>query len=304
MVNLLRIMSLAAAVLAVVFFVFPIVYGVDSDEQVEEFLKTPEIREKFENAADSRINKNKDLTSPLVKQAMAFASYLNPKPTAKRIPKASNRSGISSKLPVTPKFKLRCTSYCESDPNMSLALIDEPGKGRHWVRPSSKVGHLLIEEIRDGLVVVKGSKETFELTIEESTAKGVSPTVKRTGSQARYSPKSTVTSKKPVTISRPSTISKPSTAVSLKQEPDENERDARARALIDKLRTLQKDSVSDQTAGVEDKDKAARIERLISQYQSTRISPEEVKKLGDLGKTLKDAESDPNRTPSNTGKSK
>ena len=77
---MLRIISFVAAVLAVVFFVFPIMYGIDSDEHVEDFLKTPEIREKFENAADSQGNKNKDVTSPLVQQAMAFASYLNPKP--------------------------------------------------------------------------------------------------------------------------------------------------------------------------------------------------------------------------------
>ena len=93
--------------------------------------------------------------------------------------------------------------------------------------------------------------------------------------------------------------------MSLKQEPDDDERDARAKALIDKLRNLQKDTVSDKNAGVDDKDKAARIEKLISQYQSTRISPEEAKKLGKLGETLKEKkDSDPNRIPSNTGKSR
>ena len=298
MINLLRIISLIAAVLAIVFFVFPIVYGVDRDEQVKDFLKTPEIREQFENAADSRINKNKDLTSPLVQQARAFASYLNPKPTAKRARMGSKASKIANSLPVTPKFKLRCTSYCADDPNLSLALIDEPGKGRHWVRQSNKVGHLLIEQIKDGLIVVKGGKESYEVAIEESTVKTTSSTSRRTGNPSRYSPKLPVSSKETATIS------KPSTTVSLKQEPDENERDARAKALIEKLRNLQKDTVSDTTAGVEDKDKAARIEKLISQYQSTRISPEEAKKLGNLGKTLKDATSDPNRTPSDTGKSR
>ena len=54
MINLLRIISLIAAILAVVFFVFPIMYGTYNDERVKEFLATPEIREKFENAADSR----------------------------------------------------------------------------------------------------------------------------------------------------------------------------------------------------------------------------------------------------------
>lgn len=297
MVNVLRIISLIGALLAVVFFVFPIVYGVRSDEHVKEFLKTPEIREKFENAADSRINKSKDLTSPLVKQARAFASYLNPKPMVNRSPTVSSRSHIANALDVTPKFKLRCTCFYENDPNMSLALIDEPGKGRHWVRPSSKVGHLLIEQIKDGLIIVKGSEETFEIAIEESTVKDLSASSKGTNSLTRFKPGPSISGRSPSSISKPS-------PVELEEvEPDENERNARAKALIDKLRSLQKEAVSDTTKGIDNKDKAARIERLISQYQSTRISPEEAKKLGNLGKTLKDAGSDPNRTPSDTGKS-
>jgi len=298
MINTLRIISFITAVLAVVFFVFPFVYGVNSDERVKEFLKTPEIREKFENAADSRINKNKDLTSPLVQQAQAFALYLNPKSDERRSPGVYSRSKTKPALRVTPKFKLFGTSYCEDDPNLSLALIDEPGKGRYWVRQSAKVGHLLIEQIQDRRIVVKGSNETFEIAIEESTVKNESTTSQRTGSPTRFRSGSTPPERKP------SSISRPSTSLSTQQEPDEDERDARARALIEKLRTLQKSTVSDKTVGSDDKEKAARIERLISQYQSTRISPEEAKKLGNLGKTLKDDKSDPNRTPSNTGKSR
>ncbi len=299
MINLLRIISLAAAVLAIIFFVFPIVYGINSEQQVKDFLKNPEIRMQFENATESRLNKNKDLTSPLVKQARTFASYLNPKPTAKRSPTASRAAKITNSLSVSPKFKLHCTSYYAEDPNLSRALIDEPGKGRHWVRPSSKVGHLLVEQIKDGLIVVKGGKESYEVAIEESTVKSISSPSQRTSTQNRFSPKS------PVSSEETTTVSEPSTTVSLQQEPDEDERDARARALIEKLRDLQKDTVSDKNAGIDDKDKAARIERLISQYQSTRISPEEAKKLGKLGETLEDEKnSDPNRTPSNTGKSR
>lgn len=294
MINTLRIISFIAAVAAVVFFVFPIVYGVDTDEQVEEFLKTPEVRVKFENATDSRINKSKDLTSPLVKQAKAFAAYLNPKPTAKTFSKTSSRSRIKNPLPVTPKFKLLCTSYCQEDPNMSLALIDEPGKGTHWVKPSNKVGHLYIDQIKDGVVVVAGGKEPYEVAIEASTVKSVSPAhgKSRSHSSLKKSP-----------LSPPGDPRGPR-AMPKRMEPDEDERNARAKALIEKLRGLQKDAVSDKASGIDDKDKAERIERLISQYQSTRISPEEAKKLGNLGKTLKDDESDPNRTPSDDGKSR
>ena len=102
----------------------------------------------------------------------------------------------------------------------------------------------------------------------------------------------------------PSSI-KPSTTVTKTQNANQDEeREARAIALIEKLRNLQKSTLSDEKSGADDKEKAAKIEKLISQYQSTRISPEEAKKLGNLGKTLKDAESDPNRTPSKTGKTR
>jgi len=182
---------------------------------------------------------------------------------------------------------------------MSLALIDEPGKGRHWVKPSSKVGHLLVEQIKDGLIVVNGGQESFELAIEESSVKDLSTLSRKTSSPARFKP--TV----PVSGRSSSSYTKPSTTVTKTQEANEEEdREARAIALIEKLRNLQKSTVSDKNIGVDDKDKAARIEKLISQYQSTRIGPEEAKKLGNLGKTLKDAESDPNRTPSETGKSR
>ena len=182
---------------------------------------------------------------------------------------------------------------------MSLALIDEPGKGRHWVKPSGKVGHLYIDQIKDGLVVVAGGKEPYNVMIEESAVK--SESIAPGGSRDRDSLKKPAL---PVSSRSAPSVSKVSQTLPTQEEPDEEERNARAKALIEKLRGLQKDAVSDKASGIDDKDKAERIERLISQYQSTRISPEEAKKLGNLGKTLKDDESDPNRTPSDTGKSR
>ena len=298
MINVLRIISLVAAILTVVFFVFPFIYGTNNDEHVKEFLETPEIRAKFENAADSRIQKNKDRTSPLVQQAQAFASFLNPKPEQKRASTISRGSKVIDKLPVTPKFTLRCTSYCPEDPNMSLALIDEPGKGRHWVKPSSKVGHLLVEKIKDGLIVVNGGQESFELKIDESSVKE-SAVSRNTGSKNRFKPTTPLSGKSSPSYKRPST-----TVTKTTNADQDKDREARAIALIEKLRNLKQNTLSDKNAGEESKEKAAKIEKLFSQYQSTLISPEEAKKLGNLGKTLKDAESDPNRTPSETGKTR
>ncbi|MEJ2703354.1 MAG: hypothetical protein P8Z79_13015 [Sedimentisphaerales bacterium] len=306
MVNTLRITSVLAAILAAVFFVFPIIYGIHSDKEAKEFLDKPDVRETFEKGEASRISKGKDVTPPLVQQAQAFANYLNPKPTAK----ASRTFARGSKSPpaykVTPKFKLICTSYCASDPNMSLALIDEPGQGRHWVKQSGKVGHLLINQIKDGRIVVKGGgEENFELAIDESSVKEAPAASKPASPQTRFSSRLTTSSKTRPTFSRPSTtvLREQKNNQGNESEDEENDRDARARALIEKLRSLQKSTVSGKSGGADDKEKAARIEKLISQYQSTRISPEEAKKLGNLGKTLQ-KDPDPNRTPSETGKSR
>jgi len=129
MIKTLRITSVVAAILAGIFFVFPVFYGVRSDERVDEFLKLPSVKEKFENAADNKTKKGESRESPLVTQAEAFALYLNPiKQAVRKTSKGAKTTNISSKLDITPKFKVFVTSYCEENPELSLALIDEPGK--------------------------------------------------------------------------------------------------------------------------------------------------------------------------------
>ena len=49
---------------------------------------------------------------------------------------------------------------------MSLVLIDEPGKGPHWTKQASEVGHIRIEQIKEGFVVVGSNKQNFELRIQ------------------------------------------------------------------------------------------------------------------------------------------
>jgi len=72
MIKTLRITSVVAAILAGVFFVFPVIYGVRSDERIDEFLKLPSVKEKFEDAADSKTKTGESRESPLVKQAVDF----------------------------------------------------------------------------------------------------------------------------------------------------------------------------------------------------------------------------------------
>ena len=169
MMNTLRITSVGAILMGIL-FVFVVVFGVHRDERIKQFLDSPSVREKSENSANSKARSSENRKSSLVQQAETFSSYLNPKSKIQEVRPVPRAMNVVRRPAVTPKFKVLGTCYCENDPEMSLALIDEPGKGQHWIRQSSEVGHLRIEQIKDGLVVVKSSKETFELAVQPSPA--------------------------------------------------------------------------------------------------------------------------------------
>jgi hypothetical protein len=186
---------------------------------------------------------------------------------------------------VTPKFKVFATSYFAENPELSLALIDEPGKGRYWVRQSSMVGHLLVEQIKDGLVVVKSSKETFELEIEQKPA----PI-----SLNRKSPTSSLRSSQSPKKSTSSAFSRAATGIrkttNIPQKPQRNgNNDEKIGELVNKLRDLERNPASDRTnSGLDKEEKSARIAELISKFKSNRVSAEEAKKLEELKGIRKD----------------
>lgn len=297
MIKTLRITSVIAAILAGIFFVFPVVYGIRSDESVDEFLKLQSVREKFENAVDNKAKTGDNRESPLVEQAEAFALYLNPlQPKVQKTPMGT-KTTIASKLPVTPKFKVFATSYCAENPTLSQALIDEPGKGRYWIRQSGKVGHLLVEQVKDGLVVVKGGEETFELKIEQEPATGSIKTATKTA------PTSSINSRQSHLVSTKPPAGRSNTAfrrtTNIPQKLPINRDDEKMDQLVDKLKDLQKSAASDETnSELDTKERAARIEELIAKFKSTRVSTEESKKLGKMGEKLKDEGQDTNPSPS------
>lgn len=298
MIKTLHITSIVAAILAGVFFVFPVIYGVRSDERVDEFLKLPSVREKFEDVADNKSKASGSRVSPLVEQAEAFALYLNPlKPTIQKTVQGAKTTNISSRLPVTPKFKVFGTSYCAGNPELSLVLIDEPGRGRRWVRQSSKVGHLLIEQVKDGVVVVKSSEKTFEIPVEEKPQTSILNRSSSVSTQGRVRPSLPYSGRIAAGATRPiSTPRKPAINEDNKEKMGE---------LVNRLKDLQRDSISGKTnTGLGSEERAARIQELISKFKSTRVSAEEAKKLGNLGEELKGIQKDPNQSVpvTNTGK--
>ena len=301
MINTLRITSVVAAILAGVFFVFPVIYGVRSDERVDEFLEKPSVKDKFENDADNKAKSGKSRVSPLVEQAEAFALYLNPVKQAARktSTKGTKTSNIASKVAVTPKFKVFATTYFAENPELSQALIDEPGRGRYWVRQSSMVGHLLVEQVKDGLVVVKSSKETFELEIEQKPE--TRPLNKSSSTSSLRSNQSPIKSKSTSSaFSRAAAGARRTTNIPQKLQRN----DEKMGELVDKLKDLQENPDSGETnLGLDKEERSARIAELISKFKSTRVSAEEAKKLGNMGEELKGIRKDKKPSPPEADKS-
>ena len=176
MLKTLKITGIIAAALAVVFLVFSAVFGARGSDDIEKFLDSPGAVENFKKSHGNNQKKDQDQTSPLVKQAQKFALFLDP-PVAPKRTAPVRTTGAPATLArpkaVSAKFKLIGTSFYPTNPEMSLALIDEPGKGFRWVRESGKVGHLIIQQIKDGLVVVKDDQRTFEMTPQRQPKKSL-----------------------------------------------------------------------------------------------------------------------------------
>ena len=306
MIKTLRITSVVAAVLAVVFFAFSAVFGVRGDEQSGRFLDSAGVIEKFNQLRGQRSAKGRSQVSPLVKQAEAFALYINP-PKPPKPPKLPVTPGLPKtpvrgpEGPVSAKFTLIGISYYASHPELSLALIDEPGKGLHWVRQSGKVGHLIIEEVKTGLVVVRDGPRTFELAPQRPEKRSL---LKGAASSARTGPRATL----PSSIGPEATfirqVAGPAKAASstISRRPPSSrpsrvsaEESAAMEKLMSKLKAVREGVRSDKTSsGHSDEEAAALMGKLLSGFRAARISDEEAKRLDRLGKDLNDT-TDPNR---------
>jgi len=174
MIKTLQISSILAVALAAVLFVSSIVIGTaHGDEQIEEYLKSPNVRDQFVAMGSAAAKRSISQTSPLVEKAELFAKILNPPKPPKPEPKPEAEVAKEAEIPkpagpVTPKFRLFGTVVCESDPQNSLALLDEPGKGLHLVRQGSEIMKLTIELVKDGSVVVRDATGTSEMVVEET----------------------------------------------------------------------------------------------------------------------------------------
>jgi hypothetical protein len=320
MIKTLRITSIVAVVLAGILFISPVVFGVRGDGPQ---LAGAGVIAKFKEATGNKAKESESQVSPLVKQAEAFALYMNPPPKPKPVVQAPPVTPeIRPPAPVSPKFTLLATSVYQSHPEMSLAFIDEPGKGTHWVKQSGEVGHLLIEQVKDGSVVVRDGQRTFEIAIQQQPAgisllegapSGATPIENIGASPVLVGPSAPTLSAKAevgvVSVPPPQEVSvppppqeasvppPPQEASVLSPSPEVTaEEKAALDELITQLASLQKGSKSDKNGSADsnEEEAAAVMEKLIGDLKATRVSAEEAKKLNGLGKELESAQRDPN----------
>ncbi|RKY11402.1 MAG: hypothetical protein DRP65_04340 [Planctomycetota bacterium] len=169
MLKALNSLRLFAALCAAASVVFVIVHGIQDDRQREDFLNMPGAIDQFRSGAGTT-EEAMGKVSPLLKSAKAFALRINPPPPKPKKPKAPSRPQVARepgperprpKAPVRAKFKVLATCRYEQQPDRSLALLDMPVKGIKWYRQGDVVGHLTIQQVKDGSVVCSDGQELF-----------------------------------------------------------------------------------------------------------------------------------------------
>lgn len=170
MIKTLKVASILVVICAVALVAFVVVLGIRGDKQIAEFLDAPGVIEKFRKLAKT-VDEDVDQVSPLIEQAKAFALRINPPPPPKpKQPKAAPQKQTAKKqapepprpkAPVTARFKLVATCRYEQQPERSLALVDRPPQGEKWFRQGDNVGHLTIQQVKDGSIVCSDGQELF-----------------------------------------------------------------------------------------------------------------------------------------------
>lgn len=136
---------------------------------IKDILSKPGVAEQMQANYAGKGTYDGQQDTPLVIQAKQFALRINPPP-----PPPPPNPTPQERQPIRPKevsanFKLLGTSYKFGDEAHSWALIDEVGKGIHWVKQGGTVGYLKFEKIGDGGVLINDNGRKYELQAERQT---------------------------------------------------------------------------------------------------------------------------------------
>lgn len=172
MKKIIQITIVVAALLVAGFWGFSAFFG-EKKTNISEFLDSNDAIKQFKVETGKKRKSSEVRISPLVKEAHQFALYLDPPPPPpKPIPPTNHgkrsepqKPKIVNTKPVNPivKYELLGTIVNTTRPEESRALIDLPGTGQKVIKQGQEVGHTVIEEIKDGSIIIKAGQKTEEL---------------------------------------------------------------------------------------------------------------------------------------------
>lgn len=313
MVNTLRITSVVAVIAAGLVLVLVVGpkdlapkvlagFALQSDDETLRILDEPGAVKKWRTRNGDTKAVEPD-TPVLVQQAELLKDILVPKVTVEPPRGRSNNRVTRRPPPVKPiettaKFDLVGTSYEPANPKGSFAYIYVKGDNTHqWVQVGDEIGHYTVKEVKPDAVICFDGREDVEIAVKatvgtssivEGDAKtastAVSPAVStQSGPDPESNPFAGRQADSPRITGRaapdPWRRSGPATnpgAAALRERAEKNRR---ARELVDRMRA----------PGAKLDDRAAHVKRLISEFKSSQVGPNEARKVEDLGRELNES---------------
>ncbi len=164
MTKLLYIISIIILIEAGILFINSGMQWIESTSK-NNFTSEVSILERFQmfGTPKSDVKRN----SPLIEKATEFALYLNPPKPPKTMEASLPVVKPQPYRPstVTAKFRLLSTSYYLANPEKSLALVSEPGKGEHWVKKGFLVGNFVVDSVDKGAIFYKDANQIYKMNI-------------------------------------------------------------------------------------------------------------------------------------------
>jgi hypothetical protein len=158
------------------------------------------------------------------------------------------------------------------------------------------VGHLIIEQVKDGLVVVRDGQRTFELAAERPEKRGL---VKGSSSPIRARPALSALDRPDV----PGIHRVPAGRRIPPRSPEDSakaaeEEEAEREKMLAELEAMLADIEAGRSGSEGDKEQAAEeIEGFISDIKAMRVNAEEAENLDRLGRRLKDVDESEGQLP-------
>jgi hypothetical protein len=268
------------------------------NKKIDKIITAPGAVDRFQSQHTGDDPVGADTTPPLVKQAESFKDIIDPPaPVVAEAPKTppTGRGTTTAKSPPasSQKFTLLGTSYSPSNPGSSLAYVRFVDNTCQWIECGSEVGHDVIKKIReDSIVCSDGRRDTvlFVVVVPDRVSLLEADGVVSTSDAAATG--------EPIEVravdAPPSRPRMPNRAVPTMTRGGARLTPSEQGALGDLASSLKKlRGVPGEGAGA-DANRAAAVERLISEFKSSRVSPEEARNLENLsGETTHEKERGP-----------